>query len=837
MSTQLQPFGEANGAWPDTNKVAAVQIWDVITRNWRFILGSFAVSLVLAAVLAWGATPIYESGLSLRIDEKSKGVPVLDVLASLSDRGNELSTEMQMLRSRTLAEATVDSLGLQVSATAPLHLIGLPIRSIRRMISREQVISNLQVPRTAAAGHYELVQLPNFAYELSDAKTGKRIAEVSLGQSVNVGSATFILAPSALDYREIRVDVAPFVGAVESLQRNLAVTRPQRDADFVAVKYQSQDPQLASAVPNALAVKFLELRNQIQKTEARSTVKFLREQIDTLSEQLSSTENAVRVFREGNRVVSVSQEATAQVGELAKLQAERSGIEAEREALSEALRQARATSERTGGDSTSMYSSLMAFPTLLPHAGQFLQALNEAENQRAILLQRRTREDRDVQILTGRIRELQQQLSSIAQTYLAGLSSQIGSIDIALSKFNQQLTRIPSKELELAKLERQNKVLVEIFTLLQTRLQEAKIAQAVEDSRVRVIDPALIPPRPSRPNKSRYLFLGSLFGLLVAVGITVARESMDPTVHMIEDISLATGLSSLGVVPHMQPAEESAQSNLLPSKWRLGGRQAQRRLMGGVAVFDPRNPALEAYRTLRTNITFARPDGNAIRTLVFTSPTPGDGKTTTTANLASTLAHQGLRVLLIDGDMRRGTLNQVFGVSREPGLSNLLVGAAARTDCIRNIQVGEFGSLDLLPGGSPPPNPSELIGSDRMTRLLDDLRSDYDSIIFDSPPLNLVTDAAVLATKADGVVLVGRAGVTTKGGLTYAAELLRKVRAPTVGFVLNDFLFRRDSRYSAYGGYGDYYSYGTYSENGDHKAKRGLLERVFAAIRNGDQKD
>ena len=183
--------------------------------------------------------------------------------------------------------------------------------------------------------------------------------------------------------------------------------------------------------------------------------------------------------------------------------------------------------------------------------------------------------------------------------------------------------------------------------------------------------------------------------------------------------------------------------------------------------------------------------------------------------------------------MRRGTLNQVFGVSREPGLSNLLVGAALPSDCIRKLQVGEFGTLDLIPGGAPPPNPSELIGSARMAKLLDDLRKEYDSIIFDSPPLNIVTDAAILATKADGVVLVGRAGVTTKGALTYAAELLRKVRAPTLGFVLNDFLFRRDSRYSAYGGYGDYYSYGTYSENGEHGGKASLLERVFGVTRSG----
>src|SRR5204863_9670015 len=130
---------------------------------------------------------------------------------------------------------------------------------------------------------------------------------------------------------------------------------------------------------------------------------------------------------------------------------------------------------------------------LSTNAAQFLQALNEAENQRAVLLQRRTREDKDVQVLTARIRELEQQLSSIAETYLNGLSSQISSMDIQLGTFNRELSRIPSKELQLAKLERQNKVLVEVFTLLQTRLQEAKIAQAVEDSRVRVVDPALVP--------------------------------------------------------------------------------------------------------------------------------------------------------------------------------------------------------------------------------------------------------------------------------------------------------------------------------------------------------
>jgi capsular exopolysaccharide synthesis family protein len=160
-------------------------------------------------------------------------------------------------------------------------------------------------------------------------------------------------------------------------------------------------------------------------------------------------------------------------------------------------------------------------------------------------------------------------------------------------------------------------------------------------------------------------------------------------------------------------------------------------------------------------------------------------------------------------------------------LSNLLIGAVEPNACIKKIHVGELGSLDVLPCGAAPPNPSELIGSQRMSALLASLKGEYDNVIFDSPPLNLVTDAAVLATKADGVVLVGRAGVTTKGALTYASELLKKVRAQALGFVLNDFIFRRDSRYSAYGGYGDHYSYGYYTPDRRPKKTSRLLQRFF----------
>jgi capsular exopolysaccharide synthesis family protein len=226
-----------------------------------------------------------------------------------------------------------------------------------------------------------------------------------------------------------------------------------------------------------------------------------------------------------------------------------------------------------------------------------------------------------------------------------------------------------------------------------------------------------------------------------------------------------------------------------------------------VAGRDLRNPVSEAYRGLRTNLTFANPD-KPPKTIVFTSPLPRDGKSTSAANLAITLAQQGISTLLVDADLRRGVLHNVFGVDREPGLTTILTGQSPIEGGIRRLDLGESGTLDFLPSGAFPPNPAEILGSQRMRELLETLEERYDLVLIDSTPLTVVTDAAVLGTKADGVILVARANATEKGALTYAVEQLDNVRAPVLGCVLNDIDFRRDSRYdSSYGKYGYYYAY------------------------------
>jgi len=390
--------------------------------------------------------------------------------------------------------------------------------------------------------------------------------------------------------------------------------------------------------------------------------------------------------------------------------------------------------------------------------------------------------------------------------------SKLASLDISLRSFGRQIETIPAKEITFARLSREQKLLEDVSTLLQTRLKEAEIKEAIQPEDARAIDRALIPDRPTSPKPARNILLGILGGLFLGSAAAVALEMMNTKVRTDEDLQSVTGgLPVLGAIPKIPRVPENGRAKGRASTaFRGSAATASYALITRVnssAVFA------EAYRALRTNITFAAAD-HANQVLVLTSALPGDGKSITAMNLALTLAQQGVRTLLIDSDLRKGMLHDMFAVRREPGLTQVLIGESSIAAAVQKISLGHDGQfLYVLTSGQRPPNPAELLGSERMRALLEQLRQPFDTIILDAPPLNLVTDAAVLGTLADSTILVARAGATDKRALQHAASQLYHLGVHVSGTIMNGFDEMQAGYVYEYGngdapGYVDVYAYG-----------------------------
>lgn len=733
------------------------EAWHFVRRNWAWVLGTPALVLAVALVALQVVRPVYETTATVRIDEERSGLPVLEALRTLSS-GSEINTEMQVLRSRTLAEAVMDSLRLQVELRSP------------RNVSRDHLVTIARVDRDAAPGRYELRRQDGGGFSVRP--PGGDPVSARVGQPVRLEGLELVIRPEAAERDRIVLRVLRHDDALRAFRRTLGVSRPVRDAQIVELRYSARDRSLATAVPNVLADRFIALRAAERSAESVSTMEFLGEQLDLVRGELMEVETSLQRFRETTGVISPEAEARANVVGLVELKAQRDALAGEADAFAELLRRV-----AESDPATDPYAprALLAFPSVfrVPAVSSLLTSLSEAEGQRTRLLERLRPDEPEVLRLSERIRSLEDQITAITRTYLGGLREQVVSMDRTLDRFRGDLQAVPARDLTYARLTREISGLDEIYTLLLTGLKEQEVVAAVRDNTVRVVDPAVPPRRPAFPNTPLTLLLSLLVGGVLGVGGAFLRDQLDTAVHTRDDLAHATdGAAVLAVIPRI-PGD------------RTNGR-----------ISDPAHPAVEAYRSLRTSIAFSRP-GTPPRVLVLTSPTPGDGKSTSSTNLAATLAQQGHRCVLVDADLRRGALHEAMGARREPGLSNLLLQRVELEDAVQPVDLGN-AAVDLLATGVLPPNPAELLGSEAMRELLARLGQAYDYVIVDAPPVNLVTDSALLGAMADGVILVARAGVTDREALEFAAERLRSVRAPLLGTVLNDAGWGRERYYGSY---------------------------------------
>ncbi|HWJ21043.1 MAG TPA: polysaccharide biosynthesis tyrosine autokinase, partial [Gemmatimonadaceae bacterium] len=363
-------------------------------------------------------------------------------------------------------------------------------------------------------------------------------------------------------------------------------------------------------------------------------------------------------------------------------------------------------------------------------------------------------------------------------------------------------------EAEESRLMSNVKTAQDLFVELQSSYQVNRINESDNGGTVQLLDAAALPQFAVSPNRRRDVTYALVLGLLLGVGLAVLLEKLDDTVKSPDELRDRLDLTVVGLIPAIDINELSRDEAATPAIGRLATHA------------DPRSPVAEAYRSLRTNLAFAR-TSHALQTLVVASPGPGDGKSTTAANLAITFAQQGQRTLLIDADLRRAVLDKTFDLQRQPGLTDVIIGVATVASAVHATKVP---NLFVLPSGQFPPNPSELLGSPAMREVLREAKEQFDVVLFDSPPLLAVTDAAVLSTLVDGTILVVRTASTAREAVRRAVGQLRAVHGRLLGAVLNDADMRGGAYYGGYGYY--YYSYYGTESNGDNGRHQGIVGRV-----------
>ncbi|AXE95227.1 polysaccharide biosynthesis tyrosine autokinase [Paraburkholderia terricola] len=388
--------------------------------------------------------------------------------------------------------------------------------------------------------------------------------------------------------------------------------------------------------------------------------------------------------------------------------------------------------------------------------------------------------------------DLQQKRADLATRYAPGhpaivaLGQQIDAMKAKLGDVNGRMKRLPNLEQDAVSLMRDVQVAQEIYVGTLNNIQQLKLVAAGKVGNVRQVDEARQPEEPVWPKKPLVIGLAAIAGLMLGIGTAFAREMLYGGVTDAQDIERYAGLNVYGAIPLSQ-AQKSLNMGMLSGK-------ASRYLL---AESNPGDPSIESLRSLRTALSFAMLEAPNNR-LLLTGPTPGVGKSFTSANLAAVLCGGNKRVLLVDADMRRGHLHQYFGCARGQGLSNVLAGQATVEAA---IQHAVSPGLDLLTTGSIPPNASELLFSDRMNRLMESLGERYDMVVIDTPPVLAVADAPLMAAIAGTVLLVARFQKTAIGELTESARQLQRANAPLKGVIFNGVDARAFGYRSKYGAY------------------------------------
>ncbi len=578
---------------------------------------------------------------------------------------------------------------------------------------------------------------------------------------------------------------------------------------IIEVRYRSSDPQMAAQVVNTLTKIYIENNRKTRFDSTMEASDWLeKQQLDLRMKVETAQEKLVRYQKE-HEILGMDEKQNITTEKLGELNKELTMAESERMDKESFYRLVESgdpdaiASNAAGAEGAGVQSSSQLLESLRSKQADLKIQVADLNTQFGPSYPKLAQLNNQLKEVDAQIQgEMKKVASKVRGQYMTALQRESLLRD-ALEKQKQEANKLNESAIEYNILKRDAETYRALYEGILQKLKEAGVSAGLKANNFQPVDSARPPTGPIEPNIPRNLGFAFLLGLASGVGLAFLLEGLDNTIRTTEQASMISGLASLGMIPL---GSKSAREGPNPKRLVIASSKEAVEL---VTQVRPQSQMAESYRALRTSLLLSNL-GSPPKVIMVTSALPQEGKTTTSINCAVVLAQKGVRVLLIDADLRRPSIHKTLGMGPRSGLSNVLTGSNTLEQTITRSTI--LPNLFILPAGTPPPNPAELLASANMRDVLAKLREQYDHIVVDTPPSLSVTDAVVLSPRADAVVLVIRSGQTTKQALRRSRDILAQVNAKVVGVLLNAVDLSSPDYYYYYEYQGKYARY--YQEEG-----------------------
>jgi polysaccharide biosynthesis transport protein len=558
------------------------------------------------------------------------------------------------------------------------------------------------------------------------------------------------------------------------------VTEPEENTNIIRITVTYNDPEMAANIANALAESYKKYNKELLNKRTIETKKFIEKQLEELDARLKDAEDKLKDFQNKKEIVSLDSQAMFDLKALGELELSYKELGRENQMLV-------FLKKRLGSGNLSGHSDKLGIHSTLYKYIMELQSL---------LIER----DRYLTTYTARhpkVKEVNNKITILKKSIRLDISERIDTNKKDMETLNKDIeiykeitSQYPNDNLTLIRLEREVELQSRLFSELNSTYQEILIQESGMIEEVSKVAPALVnKSRINPPKLASSFFMGLIIGLFLGVFFAIVSENLDTSIGTIEDVESYLKVPVLGVIPYITSIMDEEKEDKLKEK------EMEAPL---VFLMNPKSQIVEAYRSLRTNILFLNQE-KGMKTFMITSSSLQEGKTINCINVAVTLAQGGYRTLLVEADLRRGTISKNFGLDKSPGLMDIILANEDWKGVVRNINDILLGSFDMdvlikspelsnfniITSGAFPINPSELISSQQMSNFIDEVKESYDFVIFDTTPVLPVTDAVLLSQKLDGVILLYEVGKIARGVLRRTKSHLDAVKANVIGVILN----------------------------------------------------